>query len=124
MLSSITRTALVLSAGLALPLAGCQQPLRTGDQPHAQADDTGCQLCFDRLVTVSRMHPKGAGHSRRSRIRIHSCPDCEVHRTIMAADDRSTIHCAGCAPDGQPCDKCPMTTAQRPREFVVPLKQG
>lgn len=113
MFSSITRSALVLSAGLALLLAGCQQPLRTGGQPRAQADDTGCQLCFDRLETVSRMHPKGAGHTNRSRILKHNCPDCELHRTIVAADDRLTIHCAGCAPEGQPCDKCQVSGHRR-----------
>ena len=76
------------------------------DESAGDAKMIGCKLCYDRTVTVRRMHPKGSGLARRKRVVKHMCPDCKVDSEIYTEDGKLMMKCAKCAPEGIACDKC------------------
>jgi len=104
MLAGIVLFAVVLAAGCASVRSGHDQ-LRP---PPGSGRTLACRLCYDETQRVFRFKSK-VYKSRRSvyqTIKKHACPDCKTEAVFYSEDGRAYIKCAGCAPDGVPCDLC------------------
>ena len=94
-----------LAGGAILLLSGCES---TSGQKMSMASSPGehqmtCKACYDEIKAVRQEAVKGV---RYQIIRKHMCPDCKTETTLYSQDGVRMFKCAGCAPDGVPCDKC------------------
>ncbi len=104
-MNSLSRILIALALGLVLAgwSTGCQSAGGHEMAAAPQGQPVRCQSCYDQTRIVRNERVKGVSYRV---VRKHMCKDCDTEAVLYAQDGRMMIKCAGCAPEGIPCDKC------------------
>lgn len=94
-----------LAVGAILLLSGCES---SGGEKMSMTSSSGehqmtCQACYDEVKMVRKNMVKGTAYQV---IRKHKCSACNAEAILYGQDGVPMFKCAGCTPDGVPCDKC------------------
>lgn len=93
-------TAIALSG---LGLVGCRADPHTMTGPRPGMTNL-CRECYDEVTIVRSNGPRARGHNQV--MRTHHCKQCKSEVSIYEQEGVLMVRCAGCAPDGAPCDRC------------------
>lgn len=102
MKTMLIRIVLLMALSLiALGLAACQSDRHRMIEGKPNTT-MSCRECYDEIVTVRSL---GRWEHNQS-IRTHHCAGCKSDLSIYDQGGVLMVRCAGCTPDGVPCDKC------------------